>query len=109
MIDYDGKSLGARCADFKASIEDFILLLDAHQILEEDAMARAMGAIKAYDMLIFEEGPYQPRTFVQKKLQGQRRLAHRNIEWFHPTKTGLLPRFFRRAILSKVFDIIRSE
>ena len=109
VIDYDGKLLGARCAGFKASIGDFILLLDADQILEEDAVARAMEAIKAYDMLILEEDSYQPRTFVQKKLQEQRTLAHRNIESFHPTKTGLLPRFFRRAILGKVFDTIPSE
>jgi glycosyltransferase involved in cell wall biosynthesis len=109
VIDYDGKLLGARCAGFKASTGDFILLLDADQVLEEDAVARAMDAIKAYDMLILEEGSYQPRTFVQKKIQAQKRLAHRNAESFHPTKTGLLPRFFRRAILSKVFDSIPSE
>jgi len=60
-------------------------------------------------MLIFEEGSYQPRTFIQKKLQEQRRFAHRNVESFHPTKTGLLPRFFRRAMVSKVFDVIPSE
>ena len=109
VIDYDGKLLGARCTGFKASIGDFILLLDADQILEEDAVARAMEAIKAYAMLIFEEGSYQPRTFIQKKLQEQRRFAHRNVESFHPTKTGLLPRFFRRAMVSKVFDVIPSE
>jgi glycosyltransferase involved in cell wall biosynthesis len=109
VIDYDGKLLGARCAGFKASIGDFILLLDADHILEEDAVARAMAAIKAYDMLILEEGIYQPRTFIQKKLQEQKRLAHRNVESFHPTKTGLAPRFFRRAILNKVFDTIPSE
>ena len=70
---------------------------------------RAMEEIKAYDILIFEEGSYRPRTFIQKKLQEQRRFAHRNVESFHPTKTGLLPRFFRRAMVSKVFDVISSE
>jgi glycosyltransferase involved in cell wall biosynthesis len=109
VIDYDGKLLGARCAGFKASIGSLILLLDADQILEQDAVARAMEAIKAYDMLILEEGSYQPRTFVQKKLQEQRRSDHQNLESFNPAETGLLPRFFRRAILNKVFDAIPSE
>lgn len=108
VIDYEGKLLGARCAGFKAAIGNFILLLDADQILEDDAIARAIEAIKAYDMLIFEEDSYQPTAFIQKKLQEQRRIGHRNVESFHPTKTGLLPRFFRRAILSKVFDTIPS-
>ncbi len=109
VIDYGGKLLGARRAGFEVSTGDFVLLLDADQILEQDTVARAMEAIKTYDMLILEEDSYEPKTCVQKKLQEQRRFAHRNVESFSPAKTGLMARFFRRTVLKKVFDTIPSK
>lgn len=106
VIDYAGKLLGARFTGFRASGANFILFLDADQILEKDTIARAMEAISAHDMLILEEGSYEPRTYLQKKLEQERRYTHLSADPSDPTKSGLLPRFFRRAILSQIFDAI---
>ena len=106
VINYDGKLLGARYIGVKESKGDYILLLDADQVLKKDSIQRAVNKIVGYDMLIFEEDSYKPLTFIQKKLSEERRIAHNEINSLDPLVSGLLPRFFKKNLLMSAFEKI---
>jgi len=105
FISYDGKLLGARHEGFLSSQGDFILLLDSDQILEPTAVERALPMMDNYDMLVLEELSYKPKGFFEKLYEADRKLIHLQPN-FDPLTGNLLPRFFRREILKKVFRAI---
>lgn len=109
VINYEGRLLGARYIALTESQGEYILLLDADQILKEDTIERAVDKIKEYDMLVLEEDSYKPKTAIQKKLSKERKLAHITKDSLHPIKGGLLPRFFKKEILKRAFENIPQE
>lgn len=109
VINYEGKLLGARYIGLRESKGKYILLLDADQILEKDAIERAVDKIKGYDMLILEENSYKPSTTIQKILSKERKSVHMGKDHLHPIKGGLLPRFFEKDLLKRAFENIPQE
>lgn len=108
VVLYDGKLLGARYIGVKKSQGEYILLLDSDQILEETAIERAcemMGG-NDYGMLVFEEHSYEPKSWVQRKLQAQRKASHASAQG---ERVGLLARFYRKELLEKAFEHIPKD
>lgn len=109
VINYPDKLLGARYMGVQASNGDYILFLDADQILNETAIERAFQEIENYDMLIFEENSYKPETYIQKAIAKERKMLHSNENSLDPVAGGLLPRFFKKDILIQSFENIPEE
>jgi len=65
--------------------------------------------IQDYDMLVFEEDSYEPRTYVQMAISRERETLHRRKGALDPAKGGLLPRFFRRDIITRAFQSIPED
>lgn len=104
VIDYPGRTMGARHAGLKESTGPFVLYLDADQVLRQDTLERALKGIAGRDMLILGEESYEPRGFLQLSIA-------RNREWLHEVRGGavpphLYPRFFRRTILLEAYESI---
>lgn len=106
VINYEGKLLGARYKGVKESNGDYILFLDADQILKKNAILRAVDQINDYDMLVLEEDSYKPKSYIQKKLCEERKLVHSQLNALDPITGGLLPRFFKKNLLEDVFKRI---
>lgn len=109
VINYDGKLLGARYIGIKESNGDYILLLDADQILNKNAIIDSINKINNYDMLVLEEDSYKPRTYIQKKISIDRKLNHSQLNALDPITGGLLPRFFKKNILKAAFKKIPRD
>lgn len=114
VVLYDGKLLGARYIGVKESQGEYILLLDSDQILQETAIERACEMMEGndYGMLVFEEHSYEPKTWVQRKLQAQRKASHASANGLDPQwrgRGGLLARFYRRGLLEKAFERIPRD
>jgi len=60
-------------------------------------------------MLILEEYSYEPPTWVEKALATERKQTHESVNALDPIEGGLLPRFFEKCFLEKVFSNIPRE
>jgi glycosyltransferase involved in cell wall biosynthesis len=111
VIEYDGRLLGARREGLIRSHGEYVLLLDSDQILETTAIERAVPLMADYDMLVLEELSYQPTSWLQKLFSADRKLIHGHIDErsLDPFDGTLLPRFFRRQLLLKAFEVIPQE
>jgi glycosyltransferase involved in cell wall biosynthesis len=106
---YQGKLLGARYAGLKEAKGDYVLLLDADQVLKKDSIKHAVDMMSTFDMIVFEEDSYEPITGMQKQLARERKLAHKSVNSLNPLKGSLLPRFFKKEILEQVFENIPHD
>lgn len=108
VVQTDYKLLGARYIGFKKSGGDVVLLLDSDQILERTVIERAVSALSSkYDMLCLEEFTFEPKGWVQKLFEADKRLVHKLAEThLDPMEGVLLARAFRREILDKAFNNI---
>jgi glycosyltransferase involved in cell wall biosynthesis len=105
--------LNARKVGVAHSTGEYVLLLDSDQILEPDAIARAVAMAEGGgpagdagpDMLVFEEDVYRAETFLERLFQLDRRLIHA-VRDFSPFTGVMLPRFYRRELLERVFEAI---
>ena len=104
----DWRLLGARYLGFRESKGSFILLLDSDQVLAPDAIERAVTLFQSYDMLCLGERSYKPQNWVQKLFDADRVISH-SLNEFHPIKGEVLPRFFKRWVLEKVFEEIPED
>ena len=70
--------LSARFEGVWHSKGDFVLLLDSDQILNKSAIARAVQLCEKedFDMLVLEEGVYNPQSFIERLFQQDRKLIH---------------------------------
>jgi glycosyltransferase involved in cell wall biosynthesis len=109
IFNYKGKLLGARYMGLMESKGEYIFLMDADQVLERDSISRAVDLIMGYDMLVFGERAYQPKTYIQKKLAKERNCLHKADGALDPLSGGLLPRFFKKELLIRAFGKIPSE
>ena len=103
VINYNGKLLGARNKGVEESKGEYILFLDADQVIKKDTIQRAVNLIKDYDMLVLEEDSFRPKTYIQKKLCEERKAAHSCKNALDPLVGGLLPRFFKKNLLISTF------
>lgn len=105
------KLMGARYVGLKESNGVLILMLDSDQILEETAIERSVTMIMdGYDMLCLEEHTYQPKTWIQKLFEADRKLIHKLADvHLDPIEGVLLARFYKRDVLEKAFKDIPKE
>lgn len=108
VIETRWKLLGARFLGLKNSKGSFVLMLDSDQILKNrNVIGNALRLAKNYDMLVLEECSYHPRTWLEKLANADRKLVHSigDVQ-FDPVEGTLLPRFFRKSVLSRAFKNI---
>lgn len=110
IINYDGSLLGARYVGMKASRGKFVLLLDSDQILEKSSIERGTILLKKYDLLWLEEFTYNPRSFLEKLFDADRKLVQKHCENFiSPAGGVILPRFYRKDVLAKAMENIPKK
>jgi glycosyltransferase involved in cell wall biosynthesis len=106
----DWKTLGARYLGLKKSSGEYILSIDSDQTLEKTCIQTCIDTIvaKGYDMLCLEELTYNPQTFFQKLFAAHRLMTYdeQSDMRVNPIYGSLVPRFYRRSILEKAFDMI---
>jgi glycosyltransferase involved in cell wall biosynthesis len=98
----------ARLLGLQMARGEYVLLLDADQLLSHDTIQRALSEIPGYDMLVLEEGSASEDTWVGRALAKERLLTHEADNALDPVEGGLMPRFFRRDFLLAVFANIPS-
>jgi len=113
VVEARGGLLAARIAGAHMAQGDYVLLLDADQVLEPTAIERAVALMEegGYDMLVLEEASLSPRSLWQRLFAAHRRLLHRYLdaEALHPIRGTVLPRFFRRSLLLEALAAIPEE
>jgi len=109
-----GKLLAARMMGAQEAHGEFVLMLDADQVLKPGAIERAVALAQEgpYDMLVLEEESYNrnwviPRLYAASKVIVNARF--RTEEGFDPARGGNPPRLFRRALLLKAMEAIPPE
>ncbi|MEM3490366.1 MAG: glycosyltransferase family 2 protein [Candidatus Bathyarchaeia archaeon] len=110
LMTTEQKLLGARYKGLKESKGEYVLLLDADQILDNTVMARSLEMFRDFDMLCLEEHSYKPKTWIQRLFEADRCLVH-NLANIHldPLEGVLLARFYKRGILERAFEAIPKE
>lgn len=104
------KLLGARWVGFEKSKGDYILLLDSDQILENTALERAIKMVhERYGMLCLEEHTYEPKTWIQKLFDADRRSTAKLGIHLDPNDGTALARFYERSLLIKAFEVIPKD
>lgn len=107
---FSGALLGARYEGFKSAKGDYVLLLDSDQILEVDAIERAIKQIqsKDLDMLVLEEDVYRNDNLIEKLFHYDWKLIHA-VKDFDPYTSVMLPRFYKVGLLEKAFSNIPTD
>lgn len=110
IVSEKGSLLKARYEGVKISKGDYILIFDSDQVLEKDALKRAVELIKNehYDMLIFEEFVYKKNTFVEKLFYCDRALINA-VNDTSPLTGVVMPRFFKKSLLKKTYSNIPKK
>lgn len=108
ILTYRGGLLGARELGTRIARGSIIVLLDSDQILEPDAIERAVIMLRDNEMLVLEEDVYSSDTFIEKLFHCDRILVHRTRD-FSPYTGAMLPRVYRRQILLDAFSAIPAE
>jgi glycosyltransferase involved in cell wall biosynthesis len=107
IIETEWKLLGARYLGFKASKGDYILYLDSDQILNPQTLEQSILAFSDYDMLCLEEESYKPQSSIQKLIAADRKLVNMLPDLhLDPLEGVLIPRFYKYALLDRVFKKI---
>lgn len=107
IIPVNGGLLKSRIAGIKKSKGEFVLLLDSDQILEKNAIMRAVSLcnIYKYDMLALAEDVYEKKTVIQHLFSADRKVIEQAKD-YNPYTSAILPRFFRRTLLCKAIESI---
>ncbi len=110
VVEAAGGLLAARMVGAQVAQGEYVLLLDADQVLEPTAIQRAVALMeeKGLDMLVLEEASLPPRNLWQRLFAAHRRLIHRYLDEraFHPIRGTVLPRLFRRRLLLEALAAI---
>lgn len=109
VLDYPGRPLGARKFGLSNSKGEMVLLMDADQVLPKGALERAVERIKDRDMLIMEESSYDPRNWLQRSLNNEKCRLHEKAKGTDNIGLHLYPRFFKRDIIVRAYDMIPDE
>jgi len=108
ILKYQGKLLGARELGVRESKGKFILLLDSDQILEKTAIERGVNLLEKYDMLWLYERAYNRKKWLPSLYDADRIL----VQEYMVNGIDLLvvlPRFFKRELLIKIFKNIPKK
>jgi glycosyltransferase involved in cell wall biosynthesis len=106
VVLYPGRPMGARWKGFTQSRGIFILFLDGDQVLYPDSIERAVRAMSSQDMLVLEETSYRPKGYLQRSLCRQKAAMHAAANSAKGVGPNLYPRFYRREVLEKVYQIL---
>jgi len=81
VVRCDWKLLGARYVGFRESRGDYVLMLDADQVLEPTTVARAVDFLEryGYDMLVLEEQSLSNKGLLGELIQCDRLLIHQAV------------------------------
>ncbi len=109
LLDYPGKPLGARRHGLMSSSGEFVLLMDADQVLQPGSLSKALEAIEDRDMIVLEERSYRTENWVQRSLDNQKRFMHQRAMRANGMGLHIYPRFFRRAVLVDAYSLIPEE
>jgi glycosyltransferase involved in cell wall biosynthesis len=102
--------LEARYQAARQSKAEAILLLDADQFLQPNALTASLRLLKTYDALALEEDSANPTTWLSRLFEADRRLLHSLPEHHLNSATGtILPRVFRTRILLRAFEQIPAR
>ena len=108
IVDYPGKVLGARFEGLKRSTGQWVMFLDADQVLQPNAISRCVEQIRLHDMVVLGERSYHPANWVQRSLDRQRQFLEREA-----MEGGagyyVFPRLFRRELLIFAYSQIPDE
>ncbi len=110
-----GGLLEARFLGVKNSRGEYVVLVDADQILKKTAIERAVKLAEEenYDMIILEEESWPlSRGFIAKLYMSSKKVINSKITDPKALKPGegfFVPRFFKREILEKIFDAIPKD
>jgi len=109
VVSYRGGPLGARLEYQRASAGDYILFMDADQVLKtNDVIARALECMRrGFDALILDEESYMPASFLQRLLSKERQALHNVAST--DAERYLHPRLFRRQLLDEALHRIPSS
>ena len=108
ILTYGGGLLGARELGARLAEGPIVVLLDSDQILEPDAIERAVTMLADNDMLVLEEDVYRNKTLIEKLFHCDRKLVH-SVRDFSPYTGAMLPRVYRREILRDAFAAMPAE
>lgn len=105
IIEYPGRVLGARGEGVKRSTGQWVMFIDADQVLQPKAISRCVEQIRKHDMVVLGERSYRPSNWVQRELDRQKRF------WEGEAMAGgegyyVFPRFFRRELVEFAFSQI---
>ena len=102
--------LNARKIGAEKALGELVLLLDSDQILEQDAVERAVRILEKdkLDMLVLEERVYKSETPLEKLFQLDRKLIHA-VRDFSPITGVMLPRFYRKDVLQRAINNIPQQ
>jgi hypothetical protein len=82
-------------------------MLDSDQILEPDTVHRCIRTSAEFDMICLEERSFRTDTVVEKLFDADRIFINRTYETqIDPRKGAMLPRFFKREVLSQALSAI---
>ncbi|HXG42705.1 MAG TPA: glycosyltransferase family 2 protein [Dehalococcoidia bacterium] len=105
-----GRLLAARTLGARESKGEFVLMLDADQVLKPGAISRAVEMMQqGYDMLVLEEESYNRQWVVPRLYAASKAIVNarfRTEEGFDPARGGNPPRFFRRELLLRALEAI---
>ncbi len=104
ILENRGSLMSARYDGVMNAKGKYILLLDSDQILEKNTLERCVNFIEKnnLDMLILEETVLSKKTILEKLFYLDKKLVH-SVKDFDPHTSVLLPRFYRRSFLQRVF------
>jgi glycosyltransferase involved in cell wall biosynthesis len=107
---YTHALLGARAEGVALAKGEYTLLLDSDQILEPDAIERAVSLAqnKKFTMLVLEEDVYKDHNLIEKLFKLDRKLIH-SVKDFSPYTGVMMPRFYQTDLLKKAFKQIPEE
>jgi glycosyltransferase involved in cell wall biosynthesis len=103
VLTYSGGLLGARELGARIARGSIMVLLDSDQILEPDAIERAVKMLDDHDMLVLEEDVYSNKTFIEKLFHYDRILIH-SVKDFSPYTGVMLPRVYQKQLLRDAFS-----
>jgi glycosyltransferase involved in cell wall biosynthesis len=103
ILTYSGGLLGARELGVRIAHGSIMVLLDSDQILEPDAIERAVEMLGDHDMLVLEEDVYSNETFIEKLFHYDRILIH-SVKDFSPYTGVMLPRIYEKELLRAAFS-----
>lgn len=109
-----GGLLEARILGVKNSNGEYVVLVDADQILKKTAIERAVKlAEEGYDMIVLEEESWPlSKGFIARLYMASKKIINSKITDPKALKPGegfFVPRFFKREILEKIFDSIPED